>query len=294
MSVPLPGWFAAEQERPIAGQLQDGIHGLLFDTFYADRLPDGKLRTYAGSQKKLRALARNSGVSDQTIAAAERIRDRLGFRGKGTRGMYLCHGLCEVGGTSLASVLDDIHDFLVANPGEVLVIVNEDYVKPTDFVAAVDRAGLGKMAFTPPARGPWPTLRQMLNRGERVLFLAENNAGGAPWYQPAYRHLTEETPYEFKGTAPLLRPGDRAKSCAPNRGPRSGAPLFLVNHWVSTDPTPRPSDAAKVNARTPLLDRLRTCARVRDHRPNLVAVNFYKKGDLFGVVDELNGVARHR
>ena len=63
-----------------------------------------------------------------------------------------------------------------------------------------------------------------------------------------------------------------------------------MNHWVSTDPTPRPSDATKVNAREPLLRRMRECERVRDHLPNLVAVNFYRRGDVFGVVDELNGV----
>ena len=53
MSVPLPGWFASMQERPIAGQLADGIRGLLIDTHYADRLPNGRLRTYFGSTEEL-------------------------------------------------------------------------------------------------------------------------------------------------------------------------------------------------------------------------------------------------
>jgi hypothetical protein len=52
---------------------------------------------------------------------------------------------------------------------------------------------------------------------------------------------------------------------------------------------PRPSDAEKVNAYEPLLQRARTCERIRDHLPNLLAVNFYKRGDLFRVVDTLNG-----
>jgi hypothetical protein len=45
-----------------------------------------------------------------------------------------------------------------------------------------------------------------------------------------------------------------------------------------------------VNAYDPLLSRARECQRVRRHMPNLLAVNFYKKGDLFRVVDTLNGV----
>lgn len=39
MAVPLPGWFASEQDRPIPAQLTDGIRGLLLDTHYADRSP---------------------------------------------------------------------------------------------------------------------------------------------------------------------------------------------------------------------------------------------------------------
>jgi hypothetical protein len=35
---------------------------------------------------------------------------------------------------------------------------------------------------------------------------------------------------------------------------------------------------------------LRACADIRHHFPNLVAVNFYRRGDLFEVVDELNRV----
>jgi hypothetical protein len=123
------------------------------------------------------------------------------------------------------------------------------------------------------------------------VLLAENHAGAAPWYRLAYERATEETPYTFKKVGLLTKPKNLAKSCRPNRGPEE-APLFLVNHWISTDPVPRPSDAAKVNAYDRLLARVRECQRVRDHRANLVAVNFYREGDVFRVVDTLNGVGR--
>ncbi len=35
---------------------------------------------------------------------------------------------------------------------------------------------------------------------------------------------------------------------------------------------------------------MRTCQKIRGHLPNLVAVNFYKQGDVFRVVNTLNGV----
>ena len=289
MSVPLPGWYSSEQERPIADQLREGIRGLLFDTHYADRLPNGRLRTDFGSHEELVRQAKQDGVSSDAIDAAIRIRDRLGFAGEGTRGMYLCHTFCELGASSLHAVLDDIHDFLVAHPNEVLVIINQDYVTPADFVKAANDADLGGLVYGGPITDTEPTLRQMLESDRRLVVLAENHAGGAPWYRLAYGSITEETPFKFTKVAQLTDSKELPATCKPNRGPER-APVFLVNHWISTDPIPLPSDAAKVNAYKPLLARMRECQRIRNHLPNLVAVNFYRTGDVFKVVDALNGV----
>ena len=182
-------------------------------------------------------------MSEDSVAAALRIRDRLGFEGEGERGMYLCHSFCELGATRLDSVLDDLHTFLVANPGAVVVVINQDYVTPEDFVGAVKDAGVAEFAYTAPVSGRWPTLREMVDSGKRVVFLAENEAGGAPWYQLAYDGITEETPYAFSKVAQLTRPADLAASCTANRG-SAGSPVFLLNHWVTTDPLPLPSQAS--------------------------------------------------
>ncbi|HEU0024241.1 MAG TPA: hypothetical protein VFQ12_06400 [Thermoleophilaceae bacterium] len=287
MSVPLPGWYSAVQERPIGHQLADGVRGLLIDTHYADRLSNGRLRTYFGSPEELRRQAAQDGVNADAVDAALRIRERLGFSGEGERGMYLCHTFCELGATPLASVLDDLHDFLVAHPDEVVVVINQDYVTPEDFVSAVEDAGLGDLVDRGPVEGTWRTLRQMIDDDQRIVFLAENDAGAAAWYRLAYRAITEETPYAFSKVSQLTEPPELPASCEPNRGPE-GAPMFLVNHWITTDPLPLPSHADKVNDYDALLRRLRECQRIREHLPNLVAVNFYRRGDLFRVVDKLN------
>ncbi len=289
MSVPLPGWYSALQERPIKNQLTDGIRGLLFDTHYGDLLSNGKVRTYFGSPQELRRQAKQDGVNPDAVDAAMRIRERAGFSGEGKRGMYLCHTFCELGATRLEPVLDDIQDFLVTHPEEVLVIVNQDYVTPKDFVAAANKAGLGELAYGGPITGDSPTLRELIDEGKRVIFLAENHAGAAPWYRLAYQQILQETPFAFSKVAQLTRPAELPASCKPNRGPGS-APLFLVNHWVTTDPLGLPSNAAKVNAYEPLLRRARECQRLRHRMPNVLAVDFYREGDLFRVVDTLNGV----
>src|SRR5918994_1009753 len=99
------GWFASEQDAPIGVQLEDGIRGLLIDTYYADKLPTGRLRTEIDDASQLRRKALDDGVSPDAIDAALRLRDRAGFQGEGELGMYLSHQFCHLGGTPVGEVL---------------------------------------------------------------------------------------------------------------------------------------------------------------------------------------------
>ena len=59
-----------------------------------------------------------------------RIRERLVGPPDGPRGLYLCHGFCELGAEPLVPWLRTLRDFLAANPREVVLLVIEDYVPP--------------------------------------------------------------------------------------------------------------------------------------------------------------------
>ena len=203
--------------------------------------------------------------------------------------MYLCHSFCELGGTPLGDALRDIHDFLIANPGEVVVVINQDYVTPEDFVGAVQDAGLDKLAYPGRVAGRWPTLRQMIDSNQRVVFLARTTRVPRPGTTSPTTRSPRRRPTRFSKPQQLLNQAGLGPTCEPNRGPAK-APMFLVNHWITTDPEPLPSYAADVNAYGPLMRRLRECERIRHHIPNLVAVNFYRRGDLLRAVDTLNGV----
>ena len=207
--------------------------------------------------------------------------------GEGRPGVFLCHRFCELGATEITGALREVREFLVERPDEVLIIVIEDYVLPSAIVTAFEESGLVEKVYRGPPAGPFPTLREMIDSGQQVVVYAENHGGGAPWYTRGYDAALQETPFTFQRPALLTTPANWPATCRPNRG-TDGAPLLLINHWVNTDPTPRPSNAAKVNARPVLVGRSRECERIRDRDPNLLAVDFTQQGDLYGAVDELN------
>jgi len=287
MSAPLPGWFSSQQDRPIDRQLEDGVRGFLIDTHYGVKLENGRVKTDLEDAQNVARQQYADELGPKAVDSALEIRDKLGFAGGGEREIFLCHTFCELGATKFASVLEDLRDFLSNNPHEVVVVVNQDAVEPADVVRAFDDAGLTEFVYRGGVAGPWPTLEEMIERNERLVVLAEERAGTAPWYQLAYGEAVQETPFSFSKAADLTERSRVDETCKPNRGPRS-APLMLINHWVSTDPAPLPSNAKKVNARDPLLRRAKRCEEVRGRVPNLVAVDFYRQGELVRVVDELN------
>ncbi len=287
-SVTIPSWLFGQQDGTIAEQLDYGIRGLLIDTYYGFPVKRG-VRTDLSSLPK-RQLAVQQ-IGEPAVKAAERIRARLGDQNLGPRGIYLCHGFCELGAVPLSSALADLRAFLVSNPSAVVIVINQDEgVAPADIKQAFAQAGLLDLVYRGPF-GPFPTLREMIDSGQRLVVMAENQADDIPWYPLAYDAALQETPFTFKRAALLTDPAQLPASCRPNRGP-SSAPLFLVNNWVDTSPVPRASMAAEVNARSTLLRRAETCQRIRDRLPNLVAVDFYRRGDVLGVVRALNGVGR--
>lgn len=280
-----PNWLFAQQERDLEAQLEDGVHALMIDAHFGERV-GGRVRTVLDERTERADLERQLGAP--AVDAALRIRDRLVGSGDAEpKTEWLCHGFCELGAITLRDGLEQVRRFLATHPHEVVVIVIQDEgPTPADIEAAFDDSGLLPYVYRGPVppEAPWPTLREMIASGGRLVVMAENVAGGdeVPWYHPTYEGLVQETPYHF------TRPSQF--SCEPNRGDEQGS-IFLINHWIDTSPAPRPSNAAKVNAYDFLLGRARECAEVRGLQPGIIAVDFYETGDLFEVVDTLNETA---
>ncbi|MEO8091778.1 MAG: hypothetical protein ABI726_03585 [bacterium] len=272
-----PGLLFPMHDQTIPSQLDDGVRGLLIDAYYG--FPGRRVYTdFARGPNKLSEQTDDE-LGRQFTAAADRLRMGIA-RPEGKSKPYLCHGFCELGAIDMVDTLREIDVFLDQHPNEVLVIVIEDYVTPADVVKAFEDSGLADRTYDGPLGPELPTLQELIDADRRVIVLAENRAGGAPWYRLAYDFF-QETGYDFKAPSEM--------DCAPNRGVGDN-PLFLINNWINTDPAAKPSNAAKVNAHDFLLDRAQRCASKRGLTPHLIAVDFYGEGDLLAVADELNGV----
>jgi hypothetical protein len=254
MSAQALGWRLPNQQVGIPDQLRLGIRGLLLDTYYAHREPNGTV------------------VNDAIPTAQSRI--------------YLCHVVCQIGATPLIDVLRAMRDHLRANPSNVLVVINEDYVRPKDFAKEVRRSGLRRYVYRGRPGPRWPTLRSMIRRHQQVVMLAEHEAAGVRWYHEAYTGILQETPFTFLALEQLTDPSRWAASCQPNRGARTGS-LFLLNHW-SPPLGPNPATSAIVNATDTLVGRATTCRDLRGVMPTIVAVDMFQSGGLFEAVRRLN------
>ncbi len=274
-----PGWMFPNQEEGSVSLLGHGIRALLFDVHYGTPIA-GAVKTDIQDEKTARAKFEKA-VGKEAVDAAMRIHARLTGPPTGPRAPYLCHGFCELGAVPLLTMLEGARDFLVQNPGEVVILVIEDYVSPQDIEAAFRQSELERFVYRGPVTPPFPTLRQMIDSDQRLVVFGENDATGVPWYHPAFDTI-QETPYTFHTVGDF--------NCKPNRGGAT-APLFQINHWIETTPTPKPSNAAIVNAHDFLLARARQCQKERARLPNILAVDFAMTGDVVAVAAEMNGIA---
>ena len=254
-----------EHDADIRAQLDYGVRTLMVDTAYwtAIEHPDE-----LGS-------ARRPIPAD--VAAA--LFDTLGNRLEGRPGAYLCHSQCALGAVSFTATLRSIKLFLDANPDEVVTLIIQDAVSPRDTEAAFEEADLLDTVYDGSPSEDWPTLGELIGRGQRLVVFSEQQGPPPPWYRRAFDNI-QDTPY---GTT---SPEDFV--CRRARGP-ADASLFLLNHWVRRE-APDRADAAVVNARQFIVDRARECAAERGQLPDFIAVDFFSIGDVIGAVDELNGV----
>ena len=195
--------------------------------------------------------------------------------------LVLCHSFCELGSVPLAEVLEQVAEFLEANPGEFLVFVIQDAITPEQTASAFEAAGLVSKVYSHQLGDAWPSLGELLGRGQQLLITAEAMGPPPGWYHHAWS-LFQDTHYAFDSVDEI--------HCDPNRG-QAENPLFLMNHWVATSlGLPDEEGAEVANAEATLGAQVERCQSERGLRPNLIAVDFWESGDVVGFVAEQNAL----
>lgn len=222
---------APNQKFSVTRQLEDGIRGLMLDTYY------------------------DSGTT------------------------MLCHALCILGKRPLVDTLTGIRQFLESHPYEIVTIIFESYISANDTRLTFEAAGLTPYLHAQPVASPWPTLREMIATDRRLVVFTDHQGGAYDWYHDVWAYAFE-THYSFATPADL--------SCTPNRGNPANH-LFILNHFL-TQTFGSPLLADLINHDPLFIDRANQCAAEDGHLPNFVTVDHYQIGDVFPVVDSLNGL----
>jgi hypothetical protein len=271
------GFLFGEQSGTIETQLQAGVRALLVDAHFGVPTDAGFVWTQLESGGRAQIAG---SLGEEALALIERLRASTVPPGA-SPGVYLCHAFCELGATPAAEAFSAIRRFHARNPSEVVILIVQDEIPAAATVRALQEATLDHLAYVHDPAAPWPTLGELVRAGTPLIVMAERDGGEPSWFHRAFE-LVQDNPY-------LARTVDEM-SCRPGRGP-SDAPIFLLNHWITTRP-PDAANARLVNDRRFIVERAQRCAGERGRQPNVIAVNFWQVGDLLGAVDDLNGVSR--
>lgn len=239
MSNAAEGWLVPNNSDSVPSQLDSGIRSLMLDTWYSE--------------------------GDAVLCHGGEIAPGIG---------------CSVTGQKPLDVgLAELTAYLEANPHEVLSIIFESYVSESDTADDFATSGLLPYVHVQPPGTPWPTLRDLIAAGTRMIVFTDDSGASLPWHHYVWAHAWEThysaaTPEDF--------------SCNPNRGSTSN-PLYIFNHFL-TNPFAAPTLADMVNYNPFFLARAQQCQAESGDLPNFVTVDFQGIGDLYDVVRRLNNL----
>lgn len=279
-----PGWFIANQQHAIARQLDDGLRTFKISTHYGEGKP-GNVRTDVTAEGT-RANRVSEKLTNEARAALQRFSGSVGFGPrKGKREVWLCHTLCELGAANAVGFFQTIRHFLQLNPGNVIVLFDEDYVAESSLEDVFKKAGLFSHLAVLRVGQQMPTLGELVRSQHNVVvFTQEPVSGRYPWDMYAFGGFIQDTPLG------AVKP--KQFTCKHFRGLPS-SPLLMMNNWADVFPPRRSPNVALVK-RDFIVRRARQCERERHKLPNLILTDFYSSGDVVGAARVLNGLGNEK
>ncbi|KAJ5921010.1 PLC-like phosphodiesterase [Penicillium verhagenii] len=223
--------------------------------------------------------------------------------------IYLCHTSCDLLNMgTLEAYLTTITKWIKKNPYDIVtvLIVNSDYVTPSNFTAPIKNSGLIDYVYEPwsipMSLDDWPTLSEMILTGKRAVVFMDYEAD-----QSEYPYLLDEfsqmweTPFSpvnrsFPCTA--QRPVGITEKEAKNR-------MYMANHNLNLeiifdDIDILIPDSAEINVTNAVSGygslgvMANNCRSDWDRPPNFLLVDYYNDGNfagsVFKVAAEMNNV----
>ncbi|MGW1279558.1 glycosyl hydrolase family 18 protein [Streptomyces tsukubensis] len=222
--------------------------------------------------------------------------------------IWLCHG-GSCGGVpnpnnNLATMLGTLKTFLDANPSEIVSVFiedqsslsNEDYeryglnlvpgVKDLLFVPDDSVVPDGLKQGWDVHRNGWPLLKDMIAKNKRLLIFSGNTGRQSIGFMADQRWRVENHWSMGLGLgnsdwACFSRWGNKPLGARPSGKFR---PLFFMNHFRDVPMAPTyTTDNEKMRQRAE-----NVCTTAARRKPNFVAVDQYKSGDLFPQIAQMN------
>lgn len=206
-----------------------------------------------------------------------------------------CHSVCGLGPRDATEVFTNINSFLDDNPTELVILnfeMSADDPTPQEIWNVISPITDFRRKVYNHDGGQWPTMRELLANNHQVLLFEHNskldctNGGvGCAARIESFFQYAVENPWDFDSIASLE---NTDVSCAEDRGSGSRENFFSVNGFITGTFGPSKSAANTVNQRDFINNQIQKCEKVTKHKVNFYNIDFWQRGDLLSVTQEIN------
>ena len=96
---------------------------------------------------------------------------------------------CSYGSVDAQAWLTALQNHMLSAPNDVVTLLIENYVEPAHLHEVLNDSGLMEHVFIHGLNEPWPTLREMIQNGERMVVFWEQTSDEAfPWFHDFLTH----------------------------------------------------------------------------------------------------------
>jgi hypothetical protein len=191
--------------------------------------------------------------------------------------VFVFHEYAILGKEKLEHVLNYFSNFLDTHPKEIISIIFDCTVSDSKKVASIfENHPLYKYLYHYQDSTGWLTIDQMLKSNQRCVVFS-HCAAYSDWY-------LNQNQYCFENDYNNHEPSDY--TCKIIRGDTT-KDIFIMNHFLYNT-FHRKAVNATTNKYGNLISHIDMCKEKTKKYPNFLTVDWYDKGDLFKVVNEIN------